>query len=459
MQTQDRHRREMKNKLYLFWVIILFIFLSDKAAALDFKELPPFVKGERVLIFTPHPDDETIGTGGLIQRALAAGSQLKVVCYTSGDHNELAFIVYEKRITFKKRELVHMGEVRQKETIEAMASLGLKENDIIFLGYPDFGTMEILTKYWGKTKPYRNFLNRVSRVPYRNAYSYDAPYVGESILSDVESIIYDFKPTKIFVSHPADTNRDHRALYLFLQVALWDLEGKIKPPQVFPCIIHVVGWPKPRGYHPDLELEPPEKLSGLWWKLPLSEEEIKAKRGAISFYKSQIEYNPPYLFTFARKNELFGDYPLVKLKAQNTPGISWQHLKIKEDTQGESEQDRISALAYALSDKHLLIRLTLKRKIDEKFGISIFLLGYDKEQDFSQMPKINLVVDVAGLRVKEKKRTFFIKDARLHFEDGALVIGIPLSTLGYPHYILSRARAGLRDLTLDDTAWHILYLE
>jgi len=459
MQTQDIHRREMKNKLYLFWVIILFIFLSDKAAALDFKELPPFVKGERVLIFAPHPDDEAIGAGGLIQRALAAGSQLKVVCYTSGDHNELAFIIYEKRIIFRKRELVHMGEVRQKETIEAMASLGLKENDIIFLGYPDFGTMEILTKYWGKSRPYRNFLNRVSRVPYRNAYSYDAPYVGESILSDIESIIYDFKPTKIFVSHPADTNRDHRALYLFLQVALWDLEGKIKPPQVFPYIIHVVGWPKPRGYHPDLELEPPERLSGLWWKLPLSEEEVKAKHDAISFYKSQIKCNPPYLFTFARKNELFGDYPVVKLKAQNTPEISWQHLKIKEDAQGETEQDQISALAYVLSDKCLSIRLTLKRKINEKFGISIFLLGYDKEQDFSQMPKINLVVDAAGLRVKEKKRTFFIKDARLHFEDGVLVIGVPLSILGYPHYILSCARAGLRDLTLDEMAWHILYLE
>jgi len=449
----------MKNKSYLLWVIIFFIFLSDKAAALDFQELPPFLKGERVLIFAPHPDDETIGTGGLIQRALSAGARVKVVCYTNGDHNELAFIVYEKRITFKKRELVHMGEVRQKETIEAMTSLGLKENDITFLGYPDFGTMEILTKYWGeKTKPFRNLLNRVSRVPYRNAYSYDAPYVGESILSDIESIVYDFKPTKIFVSHPADTNRDHRALYLFLQVALWDLKDKIKPPETFPYIIHVVGWPTPRGYHPDLELEPPNKLSGLWWKLPLSEEEIKAKHNAISFYKSQIKYNPPYLFTFARKNELFGDYPLVKLKAQNTKEISWQHLEIKEDAR-ENEQGQISTLAYALSDNQFLISLTLKRRIDEKFGISIFLLGYHNKRDFSQMPKIKLIVDMAGLRVKEKKRMLFIKDAKMHFEGKALVISIPLSTLGNPHYILSCTRAGLRDSTLDDTAWHILYLE
>ena len=93
-------------------------------------------KEDRILVFAPHPDDETIGTGGLIQKALEAGAKVKVVCYTNGDNNELAFIVYEKRLTFRKREFLHMGEVRSKETIAAMGSLGVSPDNITFLGYP-----------------------------------------------------------------------------------------------------------------------------------------------------------------------------------------------------------------------------------------------------------------------------------------------------------------------------------
>src|ERR687886_586162 len=33
----------------------------------------------RLLVFSPHPDDETLGTGGLIQRVLSAGGTVKVV--------------------------------------------------------------------------------------------------------------------------------------------------------------------------------------------------------------------------------------------------------------------------------------------------------------------------------------------------------------------------------------------
>ena len=79
--------------------------------------LEPFKKNERVLILAPHPDDEVIGCAGVIQQALKAGARVKVVYLTNGDHNELAFIVYEKRITVRQGEFVHMGKVRQEESI------------------------------------------------------------------------------------------------------------------------------------------------------------------------------------------------------------------------------------------------------------------------------------------------------------------------------------------------------
>src|SRR5947199_5205110 len=39
----------------------------------------------RLLVVAPHPDDGTLGAGGLIQRVLRAGGAVKVVFMTSGD--------------------------------------------------------------------------------------------------------------------------------------------------------------------------------------------------------------------------------------------------------------------------------------------------------------------------------------------------------------------------------------
>ncbi len=302
----------------LFLFCLAFPILS--CLAQDLKPIQEFTDNDRILILAPHPDDELMATGGVIQKTLKARAEVKVLFLTNGDHNEPAFIIYEKRLTMRKGEFIHMGQVRREESLEALKKLGLAEKDCVFLGYPDFGTMEILLKYWGDTKPFKYMLTRISKVPYSNCLSPGAPYVGESILNDMEKVIRDFKPTKVFVSSPVDVNRDHRSLYLFLQVALWDLEGEIAKPDIFPYLVHVGRWPEPRGYHPDLELAPPDMLKGAeisWQKLKLTDEEVRTKHDAMESYKSQNEYNPIYLFTFARKNELFGDYPVVRLSKES----------------------------------------------------------------------------------------------------------------------------------------------
>jgi len=441
----------MKKSAFLIIIGSLFFFLP-LCFCQEITPLPGISQKDKILIFAPHPDDETIGTAGLIQKALKAGAKVKVVCFTNGDHNELAFIVYEKRLTLRKGEFVHMGEVRRKETLAAMQYLGLSENDIIFLGYPDFGTLEILTKYWDKARPFKDFLTRISRVPYAECLSPNAPYVGESILKDIKTVLLDFKPTEIFISHPVDTNRDHRSLYLFLQVALWDLEGQIKRPEIFPYLIHVAGWPRPRGFHPELMLVPPEKLKAsdiFWQEMELREEEIKAKKQAISLYKSQVEPYPPYLFSFARENELFSDYPVINLNKQNREEIQWQGLYGMN----------ASNLAYAQKEKFLFIKLMFKHRINKNFGVSIYLLGYNKRRDFAVMPKIRLHIGIAGLQIKEKKQTLFVKAAQLTYQDNSLILKIPLSLLGGPEYLFASAKTNSKDLTFADTAWRIIKLE
>lgn len=396
------------------------------------------------MILVPHPDDEAIAAGGVIQKALKKKARVKVLFLTNGDHNELAFIVYEKRLTMRKGEFIHMGEVRRKESLEALKKLGLSEKDCIFLGYPDFGTMEILLKYWGDTKPFKYMLTRISKVPYSNCLSPGAPYVGESILNDMKKVIRDYKPTKVFVSSPVDVNRDHRSLYLFLRVALWDLEGGTVKPDVFPYLIHVQGWPEPRGYHPDLELTPPGLLKNdeiSWQKLELTNEEVKIKHDAVECYKSQNESNPAYLFTFVRKNELFGNYPIITLSKNG----AWR--------------DAGTALAYARKDNDLFVRLTLKNKSDRDLGMSIFLLGYRKDLKFSKMPKLAINIGPNSISVKDKKKKIDVGKVQLTEKDNVLTLRIPLSLLNNPVHILTCAKAGDIVLPFEDTTWRIIQFE
>ena len=296
-------------------IIILFLLaLCFPVAAMAMQPAPKqrdpagealIKKGDRILILAPHPDDEAIACAGVIQDAISKGAEVKIVYLTNGDHNQVSFIVYEKRLPFLKGEFIHMGEVRMNEAKKAMNLLGLDESNLIFLGYPDFGTFAILRGYWGNDRPYQSMLTHISNVPYKTNLSFNAPYIGDSILNDIKNVLIIYKPNKIFVSHPADVNVDHKSLYLFLQVALADLEGQIPNPKVYPYLIHCLGWPSPRHYHPELSLEPPKKFINdqiNWLKFDLTDKQLEMKHQAILSYRSQTESSAFYLLSFARKN-------------------------------------------------------------------------------------------------------------------------------------------------------------
>jgi len=460
----------IKKHFFIITISLIFCVGFSFTAQADegMPQIPPFEKSDRVLIFAPHPDDETIGAAGVIQRALKAGATVYVACYTNGDANQLAFIVYEKRLTVRKGEFLYMGEVRRKETIAALKFLGVDNDNIIFLGYPDFGTMQIMLKYWGPTKPYSSMFTRSSSAPYQEDLSPFAPYVGESILKDIKTVLIKTAPTKIFVSNPADTNGDHESLYLFLRVALWDLQEYIKMPQVYPFLVHCVGWPKPRGYHPELELIPPPKFEGsqiIWQKLDLTADEIEVKNKSFGFYKSQIPYNPAYLPTFARKNELFGDYPAIILRDDDPQAINWHQDKVFFDlpeshTAGDVKQDiYTSLLSYAKKDNKLYIKLSFDRKITKGITSYIYLLGYSKKASFSRMPKFRMLLTRTKILVYEKKSRVPAKDVKMSIEDNSIIVEFPLEELGSPDYILSYAKTYSKSVPSGNGVWRVLEIK
>lgn len=414
-------------------------------------EIEPVVKGDRILIMAPHPDDETIGVAGIIQKALASGAEIRVLYLTNGEHNQLSFILYERRIVIKKSALISMGEIRHQEAIDAMKALGLSEDKLIFLGYPDFGTFAIFLRYWGGVKPFQNMMLNVSRVPYKDALSPNAPYKGESVLGDMESVLKKYKPTKIFVTNPVDSNRDHRALYLFLRVALLDLRGKIPEPKIFPYLIHCYGWPVPRNYHPENYMPVPKllKRSQIEWRANfLSEAEVKAKYNAICLYKSQCAESAFYLKAFARKNELFGDYPVIDL-AKTANADAFKVASVFRD----------KIVVYGRTKDKLVIHVAIKRENEGKHRFFFYLVGYNPQTDFARMPKLKINVDMDKIKIMDKSKIIPSDIVCARQDKRSITLILLLKDLGDPEYVFSSVNTYMDNFSSDLNAWRTIKIK
>ncbi len=81
--------------------------------------IPPY---KDTIIIAPHPDDETLGAGGLIAWQRSKGIAVSIVAVTDG---EACYPGFE-----------NMGAVRQLEQQSAARALGV-ESEIVRLGFPD----------------------------------------------------------------------------------------------------------------------------------------------------------------------------------------------------------------------------------------------------------------------------------------------------------------------------------
>ena len=69
----------MKIKRFtIFLLPILVTLISNYSLAYQLEPMPEFRDNDRILILAPHPDDEAIGAGGIIQEALKRKLPIKV---------------------------------------------------------------------------------------------------------------------------------------------------------------------------------------------------------------------------------------------------------------------------------------------------------------------------------------------------------------------------------------------
>ena len=132
---------------------------------------------KRVLIFSPHPDDDVISMGGTFDRLINQGHEVHVVYQTSGNiavSNEsvLKFIeVYSdifktdtkkvnqlKRVLENNKEIISdpfvrkiASKIREKEAIAAIRYLGLDDSNVHFLKLPFYESGSVIKNNIGPT--------------------------------------------------------------------------------------------------------------------------------------------------------------------------------------------------------------------------------------------------------------------------------------------------------------------
>ena len=84
-----------------------------------------------LVLFHAHPDDESIGTGGTIAKAVKDGHRVVLVTATRGEHGEYPEGFLAPGETLAAR--------REQEMADAVAVLGIDRH--VFLGYQDSGMM------------------------------------------------------------------------------------------------------------------------------------------------------------------------------------------------------------------------------------------------------------------------------------------------------------------------------
>jgi LmbE family N-acetylglucosaminyl deacetylase len=144
----------------------------------------------QLLLIAPHPDDESLGCGVVLQRAVRAGAAIRVVYATDGEDNPWPHRLIERKWRLSADDRKRWGQTRRAEALAALNVLGVRPSDVRFLGLPDQG----LT----------NLLKRDCR----------------STIERFAEIIRDWSPTHLLIPSVADTHPDHNALAVILRLAL-----------------------------------------------------------------------------------------------------------------------------------------------------------------------------------------------------------------------------------------------
>jgi len=224
-------------------------------------------KDDRVMVVAPHPDDDSLAAGGLLQRALAAGAAVRVLFATDGENNAWTQRIVERRLRIGPDDRVRFGLFRRAEAFAALARLGVDAGDALFLGFPDQGITDLLT----------------SGDP-------------ES-LAKLVSLITTWRPTLLIAPSSFDRHPDHSALGVLTRFAVARL-GRGIAPRLLSYLVHIPG-----SFQEGSDI----------LELDLTAGERERKRNAILCHRTQVTVHRRKFLSFSAEIERFdpGDVAAV----------------------------------------------------------------------------------------------------------------------------------------------------
>lgn len=280
-----------------------------------------------LLVFAPHPDDETLGCAGILHQALKRGERVKVVIFTNGDgFPASASLITRKPIDrLGERDFKELARFRQVQSQAAFRAVGGGPEDLVFLGYPDSGLDQVYRTR--DPAPYRQrFTGRsetygVAQQDYHStAHGRPAPYTYEAALADVAELIDRTRPARIAVTHEADRHPDHQAASRFVRDAVGQTGFR---GEIHAYLIHGgPEWPWPLGNTPATPLNVHEVKGGpvpqgVPWppslRVTLTLDEARVKEKAIQAQASHLtaglegpmKEERDFLLSFVKSEEVF----------------------------------------------------------------------------------------------------------------------------------------------------------
>ena len=222
------------------------------------------VSGERLLFLAPHPDDETLAAGALLQRTIARGGRARVVFATDGDNNPWTQRLVEGRIRIRPDDSARFGRRRRAEALAALAELGLAADDALFLGLPDQAITDLVIAGDG---------GAVERLA---------------------AVLRDWRTTLLVLPSLFDLHPDHSALAVLMRLAL-ERASPDPLPRALSYIVHRTGSmdvPAAGDLPETACLEP-------------TDEEMAGKRRAILRHATQLTVHRRKFLAFAGRPEVF----------------------------------------------------------------------------------------------------------------------------------------------------------
>ena len=284
-------------------------------------------KGLHVIIFSPHPDDESIAAGGLIRRVLNNGGEVRVVFVTNGDGYPEAVRQQLGHPPRSSKDFIDYGRQRSQEALQALCELGVPSEDAIFLGFPDDGIDDLLNDHWSKLTPYQSPYTRLSCAGYKESFCRWAVYAGANLKDEIAKLLEDFAPDWIVLPDPRDYHPDHCATGLFVLEALRKLNQEndisFKNTQILTYLVHFKDYPTSPEWMKEAQksgifMSPTgcALLSSTeWFQLPLSDEDVEAKEHALQAYQSQQQMLGGFFKIFLNPQEIFGRLDPVQVLA------------------------------------------------------------------------------------------------------------------------------------------------